>query len=414
MTATQPQVVAPEPVISELKEYLDRVRFQGFYKNLVGLRSYYATPSSLGKNPPLTKLAHLLHDQKSRDLDIALCLSARREIKRDWLSSESATLAEKLVEAGFLQESEVGFGPGSVELIAWNDLYLLLDARSHYAQPDSLNEVYIGIDSYLLGYYLDLEMLRGGGRHLDLCMGTGVIGLLGASVGADVVSTDIAPAPLLMGARNRLLNGFEDRIEIRAEPMEETLANCTERFDVVSCNPPFVVAPEGLDLFQIFAQGPDPDGLGYVRWLFENVWDTLTENGSCAQVALFPGDGDRLHFQDELEELAARRSLAIDIFVDREIAEEAQRKGTTAWLVRLAKDISAEEIAERVAHHFREVLRAEQFFLATIVARRSTHPEVQLLNRYRDGGIMAGGRLSNGLDPIYQRIPVRKKDKPSV
>ena len=76
-------------------------------------------------------------------------------------------------------------------------------------------------------------------RVLDLCTGSGVIGIGAALLGAvDVVAFDISAAAVACAQRNAIDNGV--RVDVRCGGLHEAVA--AGPFDVVLCNPPYVPA----------------------------------------------------------------------------------------------------------------------------------------------------------------------------
>lgn len=87
-----------------------------------------------------------------------------------------------------------------------------------------------------------LEALHGGAvpagaTVLDLGTGSGVLAVAAARSARSVVAVDLNPAAVRCARINALLNGVEDRVEVREGDLFDPVAG--ERFDVVLCNPPF-------------------------------------------------------------------------------------------------------------------------------------------------------------------------------
>jgi len=80
-----------------------------------------------------------------------------------------------------------------------------------------------------------------GARVLDVGTGSGVQALLAARRASHVVATDINPRALAFTELNAVLNGFGN-IEVRLGSLFEAVGS--ERFDLITCNPPYVVSPE--------------------------------------------------------------------------------------------------------------------------------------------------------------------------
>lgn len=79
------------------------------------------------------------------------------------------------------------------------------------------------------------------GRALDVGTGSGVQALLAARHARHVVATDINPRALAYTELNAALNGLTN-IECRCGSLFEAAAG--ERFDLITCNAPYVVSPE--------------------------------------------------------------------------------------------------------------------------------------------------------------------------
>src|SRR5262249_10112062 len=80
-----------------------------------------------------------------------------------------------------------------------------------------------------------------GGRALDVGTGSGVQALLAAPHAAQVIATDVNPRALAFTELNAALNGFTN-VEARRGSLFEAVAG--ERFDLITCNAPYVVSPE--------------------------------------------------------------------------------------------------------------------------------------------------------------------------
>jgi methylase of polypeptide subunit release factors len=80
-----------------------------------------------------------------------------------------------------------------------------------------------------------------GVRALDVGTGSGVQALLAARHASQVVASDINPRALVFTELNAALNAFTN-IEVRQGSFFEAVAG--ERFDLITCNPPYVISPE--------------------------------------------------------------------------------------------------------------------------------------------------------------------------
>ena len=80
-----------------------------------------------------------------------------------------------------------------------------------------------------------------GGRALDVGTGSGVQAILAARHAKNVVATDINPRALAFTQLNAALNDLRN-VETRQGSLFDAVAG--ERFDLITCNAPYVVSPE--------------------------------------------------------------------------------------------------------------------------------------------------------------------------
>lgn len=364
--------------VDALRAYLARIGFGQLYKFLVGVNQYGVMPAMVSRQT-VAAVAGFFDTVLAgrRDLAVAQCLLYGRPARPDELD-EDAGLAELLVAAGLLRTAGAMIVPADRQLISAFGIDLLVDRRIHFG--NDLHQVYIGPDSYWMLYYVDGGSVPRGGRALDLCTGTGIAALHAATLCDDVVATDIDPIARELAAINRRLNGREGSVAIRAERLEETLKG-GERFDLITCNPPFVAFPPGLD-GTVFAQGPDSDGLGYMRSLAAAMPDMLNEGGAAYLVADLVGDAEGPHFVRELELLATDARLDIDVYIDNVVSGAVQVEAFTPYLHQLNPGRSRGEIAADMTAFLSDTLRADRYFMSTLQLRaEAARPGVRVLRR---------------------------------
>ena len=160
-------------------------------------------------------------------------------------------------------------------------------------------------------------------RALDVGTGNGVQALLAAGHSEQVVATNVNPRALAFTELNAALSGI-DNVETRRGSLFEPVAG--ERFDLIVCNPPFVVSPER-------------------RWTYRDGW--LEGDELSAQVvretAEHLGDGG---FATILASWLGRNSDAPD---DR-AWDWVQGIGCDAWILPV-DEASPREHAERWNAH---------------------------------------------------------------
>ena len=93
-----------------------------------------------------------------------------------------------------------------------------------------------------------LTVRREVGRALDVCTGNGIQALLASRHAETVVATDINPRALeIAGLELLSLNG-NSNVELRQGSYFEPAGN--ERFDLITCNPPYVISPESSYVYR--------------------------------------------------------------------------------------------------------------------------------------------------------------------
>ncbi|MGC8816941.1 MAG: HemK2/MTQ2 family protein methyltransferase [Candidatus Hadarchaeum sp.] len=90
-------------------------------------------------------------------------------------------------------------------------------------------------DTFLIADNLDATA---GERVLELGTGCGILAILAAKAGANVVATDVNPVALECARANACQNAVDDRIDFRLGDLFDPVGN--ERFDVIIFNPPYL------------------------------------------------------------------------------------------------------------------------------------------------------------------------------
>jgi ribosomal protein L3 glutamine methyltransferase len=123
------------------------------------------------------------------------------------------------------------------------------------------------------------------GRVLDLCAGSGCIGIAAAAFlpDADVDLVDISPAALAVARRNVERHGVEDRVRVLESDLFDALQG--HRYDVIVSNPPYVSWAELQSLPQEYRREPElgllggDDGLDLAVRILREAGRHLTDGG---------------------------------------------------------------------------------------------------------------------------------------
>lgn len=140
---------------------------------------------------------------------------------------------------------EAGVVTARVKLSGYNGLVLAhdrYDDRSPTLSPDHVLEV-----NPTTVTLAGVTVRRQARRALDVGTGCGVLALLAARHSDHVIATDTNVRALNVAAFNAELNGVTN-IELREGSLFEPVAG--ERFDLIVCNPPYVISPDHRFVFR--------------------------------------------------------------------------------------------------------------------------------------------------------------------
>ncbi len=223
---------------------------------------------------------------------------------------------------------------------------------------------YYGNDSFELS-----RMLIGAeGDVLDLCSGVGPQALICARTAKHVTAVEIEPLATRLFWINAAMNGLTDKVEFLTGDLLAPVAG--RKFDLISCNPPFMPVPAGVP-YPVFAGGGN-DGLDIVRRLMAGLPEALASDGRCEVVGAVLGDAagpDLAAFK----KMAAESSLAV--IVDCRTREELQGK-TLKQLVGMAMVEGKEEEVDRAFRNHFASLNATHLYCFLLHAVRAPSPMV--------------------------------------
>ncbi|ATB37659.1 hypothetical protein CYFUS_003084 [Cystobacter fuscus] len=367
--------------VDGLRDHLDRVGFRQLYKYIATVNHYAVIPSLVTRDT--APAVHRFFDtvlEGAAEFALLQCLMTGRAAKHASLPDKDRVLADALVEAGLLRASPDGreVSGADRQLISAFGVDLLIDRRIHFG--GDVHEVYIGPDSYWMLYYIDVASIRRDHRAVDLCTGSGIAALYLSLFSDHVLATDIGDVPLALVEVNRRLNRREASVEIRRQDLRDTLEG-RERFDLLTCNPPFVAIPPGYQ-GTLYAQGTGVDGLDYMRDIVARLPRVLNPGGSAYLVADLCGDAHGPHFFGELERFAADDGMRIDAFIDHVLPASAQVGAMSSFLKRAARLPAEADVAADVVAFQRDTLRAEHYYLTTLHLRTAApNPGLRVMRR---------------------------------
>ena len=174
--------------------------------------------------------------------------------------------------------------------------------------------------------YLDVEAVRDS-HFMEIGLGSGVLSIFCLLQGAQRgVGLDINPRAKLFTGFNALLNGVEDRLEIRDGNVSAIFSPVAgEQFDLIISNPPFEPTPPGMDYYLNSSAGIY--GLNFVEALLKDAGRHLKQNSLFQMVTMAPGnehepfmlvDLIRRYLPNQPVELTLdRQPIRYDDFVER-------------------------------------------------------------------------------------------------
>src|SRR5438105_7803929 len=129
-----------------------------------------------------------------------------------------------------------------VRLVPHGDIFIACDPGSQSESPDHVTGV-----TNPAGVLADLAIRRPARLGLDLGCGCGIQALLMARHCERVIATDLNPRALEFTRLNAAINGV-DNVECRLGSFFEPIAGL--EFDLLLCNPPYVISPDNQFLFR--------------------------------------------------------------------------------------------------------------------------------------------------------------------
>lgn len=133
-----------------------------------------------------------------------------------------------------------------------------------------------------------MRFCEDGMRVLDLCTGSGCIGLsvLKYTNYTSLVATDISAAALNIARQNAETLGLAERSTFIETDLFPEVPEKDKRYDIIVSNPPYIassvieeLAPEVKDYEPRLALDGDEDGLTFYRRIIDNAGDYLYSSG---------------------------------------------------------------------------------------------------------------------------------------
>lgn len=344
---------APEPSLTidptRVKRFRDALEELGYDGLLRGVRgSYPLTPF-----PPYQEFRRRARALPERERTWFELLLLGRALPAEAAAEQlGAPLCADLLALGVLRAQARRLRTPSLGLTSYQGRYALGSLPPDYpTQKDRQLRAYIGLETYLLASFLPPARVP---RALDLCSGSGLLGILLASTADSVLAADIDPVSVSVGSFNVELNGLSGVVETRQGDLWEAVPDAP-RFDLIAFNAPFVPTPEGYP--GILYRDGGPDGLRVLSPILEGLSDHLAPRGTAVAILEAFGDQRQPFLVPYLEEVARRHGLAIDLLLLFRFAmSRVLRSNRNRAIPRPAYRRLAEE--QGATRYYRAVLRA--------------------------------------------------------
>jgi len=224
-----------------------------------------ASPQFAGE-PRLRTLLDLFRWRRPVDVD-----TASRCLDPELLSALQA--------AGVLEQRDRAYRmAGATALFYAQGVFVVVG----FKDPENMNagSVYIGDDTFALLEHL--PPLPGTARVLDICTGSGMLGLRALRGGAaTTTAVDLSPFACAVAALNAQLNDLDRAFKVHNGSMLEPVAG-EGPFDLILCNPPFIPVPQDMPFALFGASGTD--GLEHLRALLGGAHPLLAPGGRILMV----------------------------------------------------------------------------------------------------------------------------------
>jgi hypothetical protein len=161
---------------------------------------------------------------------------------------------EDLLETGLLRRDGGGIR-AEAALLAYEDLYLLCDFLPQVMGEEAPDDFVLGVGPSTVAL-ANMTVRKYARQVLDLGAGAGFQSIRASGHAERVTATDINARALNFGALNARINGMAN-IEFVQGSLYDPVMGRT--FDLVVCNPPFVISPTGR--YQYRDRGMEGDAI---------------------------------------------------------------------------------------------------------------------------------------------------------
>lgn len=255
------------PVITERIEQIAGVLKNAGYnqKNICRLLKTSEIPTYKEKKKSLPLFLYRTENETAPEILVRLFLFKCSVSSKKFAEVITPTSISDWCDAGLIFEKDSTV-TAFVELIPFDEMIFAADWRE-----SSLSEPVMGIaaSSKVLGRFCIKKNVN---KTLDLGTGGGILSLISAMHSKTVIGIDCNARAVEFARFNSALNGISNTEFLVGDwfaPIAES------KFDLIVCNPPFMIAPQGLPVHS--ASGKRGDNL--CREIIRTVPEFLNESG---------------------------------------------------------------------------------------------------------------------------------------
>ncbi len=223
----------------------------------------------------------------------------------------------------------------NTELFCYKGYQIETD-RKDVKRYDSVLPIYPGSGVH---YLIDHPLLQEGDIVLDLCTGSGVLGIYASDKASKVICTDISQRALTFAKRNADINNIKN-IEFRQGDLFEPVKG--EKFDYIITNPPFVPIPTNIEA-ALHTNGGE-NGLSITERILQQAETYLRPNGRMQLYSLSLGDERKSLLEDLLRKYLKNRKITMismyssPLPVEEFAKEFRQYAGVKDWFTRISAE----------------------------------------------------------------------------
>lgn len=353
-------------LIKEFKKYLDDLDYDLIYQLLSGEVNYFFNPWQTYEHI-VEKLYDI--DPKKRVVYKLLLLGDKID-KSDAINVMGERIVNILFELNIIEEDCNFIKSKGYSLISYCDYYFIVGTPYFYSNCREKDPaVYIGADTYKLAR---MHLSKKVKNVLDLCTGSGIQVVLAARNADKGVGVELNTKAYPVTRFNILLNGLEDKIEIKNGDLYKPVENL--KFDVITSNPPFIPVPKDIN-YSLAGDGGE-DGLDIVTKIVKGYKEHLNPGGYGLMIGEAIGDENGVFMTKMLKEVLGNQ-FSTKLFLTNRITIEEQAR-TVSGLTNIIKtkyEGKANEIYQKWIEMYRS-LDAKYYYSFELKVKRLSEKEV--------------------------------------